>query len=122
MRHNLTDDFMGVMGTGGRCEGRHATAFEDLSGVVAGVGRPMKLYSYQTDYRVYAAPPERLDEIDAQYKTALMRPGSASKFSFGVALDSMEASTSCNLLGKCCTPVESPSQSALTVCAIKRAV
>ena len=118
MKHNLTDDFMGVMGLGGRCEGRHATAYEDLSAAVAGEGRPMTMYSYRTDFRVYAAPPERLDDIDAHYKTALMLPGSAStSFYFGVpwldALDSVEASTSCNLLGKCCTPVESPLRLAL---------
>ena len=79
VKHNLTDDFMGAMGTGGRCEGRDGTSYDGLPEAIAGVGRPIKTFSYLTDFRVYAAPPERLDEIDAHYKTAVMRPGSASK-------------------------------------------
>lgn len=79
MRHNLTDDFMGVMGTNGSCEVREGTTYDGIPEAIAGVGRPIKLYPYLTDFRVYTAPPERLDEIDVHYKTALMRPGSASK-------------------------------------------
>ena len=69
----FTEEAMGVMVRGESRSRGEEVVWEDRGGA----RRPDTAYPCQTECRVYAAPPERLDDMDAQYLTAVMLPNSA---------------------------------------------